>query len=208
MTFTRRVFLRWSAITSAALGAIPMFRRRAHGQGRTGTAARESVGLEVAKLLPMAYAVLPAELGAARLERATTAFARWVAGYREGEETVHPYGSERLGATGASPAKKWADQLAALNTRARSEKQRPFAELPVEERQALVGAALNELQVTARIPSAIAAPHVALALLAHFLDSPEARNLAYERTIDPRTCRPLANSPKEPVAIRRAGRSS
>jgi hypothetical protein len=57
------------------------------------------------------------------------------------------------------------------------------------------------------MPSAIAAPHVAIAILAHFLDSADARNIAYGRTIDPQTCRPLANSPKPPVVLQRSGRA-
>jgi len=48
---------------------------------------------------------------------------------------------------------------------------------------------------------------VAIALLSHFLASPSATNLAYDRVIDPNQCRPLAASPLEPVALRRGGRA-
>jgi hypothetical protein len=205
MTFTRRVFLRWSALTSAALGALPLFRRRLDAQ--SGSAARELKGLEVKRLLPVAHLVLPRELGTGRIERATAQFARWIAGFKPGEETVHPYGSERLGATGASPAATWSSQLDALDKAATSldSQKRSFALATPEIRKKVLDEALAATQLTARVPSALGAPHVAIALLAHFLDSAEARNLAYGRVIDPQACRPLTASPKEPVALQRGG---
>lgn len=173
-----------------------------------GGAPREAPGLSVRQLLPLGYAVLPSELGPARTERAVTAFARWIAAYREGEETVHPYGSDRLGATGPSPAGRWAQQLAQLDADARAANAMPFAELSIAARADLVRAALANVQFTARVPSPASAPHVALGLLAHFLDSADATNLAFGRVIDPQTCRPLAASAKAPVVLQRAGRAS
>ncbi len=68
-------------------------------------------------------------------------------------------------------------------------------------------AALAKVQLSARMPSPIAAQHVAVALLAHFAESAEGVNLAYSRTIDPKQCRPLAASPNMPVQVGRGGRS-
>jgi hypothetical protein len=205
MNLTRRVFLRWSALASAALGVM---RRRGYAQSKPGVQPPgELKGLEAKALLPLAHAVLPSELGAARIERATGAFAHWIAGYRENEELIHPYGSERIGATGPSPAGKWATQLTELNAAARAAHQRTFQELPVADRTALVQQALAGVPFNPRVPAPIAAPHIALGLLAHFLDSPDATNLAYDKVIDPKQCRPLATSPREPVALQRGGRA-
>lgn len=206
MSLTRRVFIRWSAITSAALA----FARR--GAGAQAKPVPKQPGalkwLDVPSLLPIAYVVLPAELGAGRIQRATIEFSRWIANYREGEELLHPYGSERISKTGPSPVTKWAAQVRELNesASAKDPHRHPFANQTVAERTAILNEALAGVQFPARVPSPIAAPHVALALLAHFLDSPDATNLAYDRQIDAKQCRPLADSPKEPVALRRAGR--
>lgn len=213
---TRRGFLHLSA-TAAALSAVAIPARGARkpaarspdesaGPGRAqGSAASR---LTAAAIRPLAESVLPSELGAAGVARAANAFAAWIAGYREGEELVHPYGSDRISATGPSPAARWADQLGALEDAARSAHQSSFAALKVDARAALVRSALGSVNVPARVPQPIAAPHVALAVIAHFLASADATNLAYERVIDPRKCRPLADSPKEPVPLRRAGRGA
>jgi hypothetical protein len=205
MTFTRRVFLRWSALTSAALGALPAFRRRLGAQA----APTGLKGLESTRLVPIARLVLPPELGEARIDQAAMRFAQWIAGFKPGEETVHPYGSERLGVTGASPAPAWIAQLDALDRSAvaADPNRLPFHLTTPGLRKRLLDDALAAAQLTARVPSAIAAPHVAIALLAHWLDSAEARNLAYGRVIDPQTCRPLAASPRQPVALQRSVRT-
>lgn len=217
MSPSRRIFVRIAAAATAALGALPLVGRRALGQGGRGStapgrapgsaAAQRVSGLTVPTLLPVASAVLPAELGAARIERATAAFARWIASFKAGEETLHPYGSERLGTTGASPAAMWAEQLTALDADARASHGGPFRTQSLANRTALVQAALAKVQLGARLPSPISAPHVAIALLAHFAESAEGVNLAYSRTIDPKQCRPLASAPNIPVTIGRGGRS-
>jgi hypothetical protein len=205
MTFTRRVFLRWSTLATAAIGAVPAALRRLGAQ--QPAAPRELKGLESRRLLPVAHLVLPAELGRVRIERAAVQFSRWIAGFKPGEETVHPYGSERLGVTGASPAASWSAQLDALDKAAGAidPQSHPFALTTPEIRRKVLDEALAAAQLPARLPSALGAPHVAIAILAHFIDSPEARNLAYGRVIDPQACRPLTASPKEPVALQRAG---
>lgn len=206
MELTRRVFVRWSTFASAALA----FARRGAGAQSTPTAKQPGAlkWLDVQSLLPIAYVMLPAELGAPRIERATVEFAKWIANYRENEELLHPYGSERISKTGPSPAVKWAEQVRALNEAAAANDPHAhgFTFQSVADRTALLGAALAEVQFSARVPSPAAAPHVALALLAHFLDSPDATNLAYSKVINAKQCRPLADSPKEPVALQRAAR--
>ncbi len=216
MSPSRRIFVRIAAAATTALGALPLVARRAMGQGgrgsaapgrAPGSAAQGGSALTVPALLPLASAVLPAELGAARVERATAAFARWIASFKAGEETLHPYGSERLGTTGASPASTWVEQLAALDADSRALHGGPFRSQSLANRTALVQAALAKVQLSARMPSPITAQHVAVALLAHFAESAEGVNLAYSRTIDPKQCRPLAASPNMPVQVGRGGRS-
>src|SRR5687767_8447310 len=63
-------------------------------------------------------AVLPSELGQARTEIASDAFWRWMSGYREGAELLHPYGSPRLSFAGPSPLAGWTRDLQALDASA------------------------------------------------------------------------------------------
>ena len=49
-----------------------------------------------------------------------------------------------------------------------------------------------------RMPAVVDASHVALALLAHFYDSPGAADLCYEAQIGRQTCRPLAAQANKP----------
>ncbi|MEA3244836.1 MAG: hypothetical protein U9Q74_01640 [Gemmatimonadota bacterium] len=198
MTLTRRVFLKWSAAVSAWLGTP----RRSAAAPARGAQPR-APGLGPRELGPLAEAVLPAELGAAGIERATNEFAAWIAGYPDHAELLHPYGSDRIGHTAPSPVARWTQQLADLDAAARAAHGRPFGACTISQRTALVAAAVDPLQRGTRVPGVAGAPHVALALLAHFLDSPAATNLAYERAIDPRQCRPLAASPQIPAPIRR-----
>jgi hypothetical protein len=201
MTFTRRVFFQLSATVAAWLGRA---RGPAAAQPTPSTQGGGVAGLGARDLLPLAQAVLPAELGTAGIERAVNEFAAFIAGYRPGAEAIHPYGSERLGRVPEFSPAPWLAQLRALDAAARSRHGRAFADIAVADRTALVQDALASLNVGARIGARLAAPHVALGLLTHFLDSPAATNLAYQRVIDPRQCRPLAASPQIPVPLRRA----
>lgn len=208
MSLTRRVFVRWSAAVSAFVAAVGRPARAASGPGawpdaEAGFRTHPTQGLAAPELLPLAQAVLPAELGAGGIQRATNEFAAWIAGYREHAEVLHSYGSDRITFTGPSPAAKWAAQLAALNAAARTQHGKAFRACTVAERTALVESVVEGAQRGARVPNVAGAPHVALALLAHFLDSPAATNLAYNRVIDPRQCRPLGASVTLPVALRR-----
>ena len=201
---SRRLFVRWSAALGAMLAAGRRLAGAAVSAPPSGTpqgSASQSEDL----LFPLAEVVLPAELGTPAIRRAAAAFEAWTKGYREGAELLHPYGSERINRSGPFPA-RWNEQLTELQRSAASQHRQRFSELARAEREALVRAALAAMQVPARVPSLANAPHVAIALLAHFLESPEATNLCYERRIDPRTCRPLRDSAREPLPLLRAGR--
>ena len=80
-----------------------------------------------------------------------------------------------------------------------------FAALSRERRQALVRTALAGERGDA-LPNPLAARHVALALLAHFYDSPAATDLCYDAQIGRQQCRPLAAQRQQPVALGRRGR--
>ena len=45
---------------------------------------------------------------------------------------------------------------------------------------------------------------IAIALLAHWAQSPEANDLCHDARIARQQCRPLVNSPKEPVKLARS----
>lgn len=187
---TRRQFL----ATLAAAVPLALIARRAHA------AAVRHLESDPATLDALAEAVLPSSLGRAGIHRETAAFRAWGAGYREHAELVHGYGTSRLRSTGPTPVTKWTAQLDDLDVRARAEHQRNFRDLTVQDRAAIVRAALQGQRLD-RMPSVASAGHVALALLAHFYDSPAAADLCYGAQIGRETCRPLAAQARKPLPL-------
>jgi len=149
-------------------------------------------------------AVLPAELGADGVSRAVVEFQRWMDGYRPGAEANHGYGTGKIEHLPADPRPRWRSQLAALDADARRNGP-SISALPRDRRQALVRAALQNERGDA-LPNPLLARHVALALLAHFYDSPAATDLCYDAQIGRQQCRPLAAQRQQPVALGRKGR--
>lgn len=172
----------------AALVPLPFVARRLHGIA--------VASLEPAQLRALATAVLPGELGAAGIERTALAFERWLAGYREGVELLHGYGTGEIRLTGPSPALRWAAQLDALGP--------SFAALPVIERQAQLRITLGSGRF-AGFPPIDRAPHIAVGLLAFFYSSPDATDLCYEAAIGRNSCRPLSTSPRAPLPLAKGG---
>ena len=195
---TRRHFLGWVSALAAASTWRPL--RAAASGPPAEDQGRPPLPQEL--LAALGAAVLPAELGQAGVDRAVRSFATWVAGYRENAELLHPYGSAELERTPASPAGRWREQLTALDTAARAVHQRPFVSLGVGERQAMVRQALEGVRLTG-MPDPLRAPHVSVALLSHFYSSPDATDLCYQAEIRKNQCRPLVNSSREPVPLRR-----
>jgi hypothetical protein len=177
MGSTRRRFL----LGVAALLPLPFVARRLHA---TAVAALDPV-----RLRALAGAVLPSELGAAGLERTVAGFERWLAGYREGVELLHGYGTGELRVTGPSPALRWAAQLDALGP--------SFVTSSLPDRQARLRAALEGGRF-AGLPPVDRAPHLAIGLLSFFYGSPEATDLCYQASIGRETCRPLDTAPRPP----------
>ena len=149
-------------------------------------------------------AVLPAELGADGVSRAVAEFQRWMEGYRPGAEANHGYGTGKIEQLPADPRPRWRSQLAALDADARRNGP-SFSALPRDQRQAFVRALLQNERGDA-LPNPLLARHVALALLAHFYDSPAATDLCYDAQIGRQQCRPLAAQRQQPVALGRKGR--
>jgi hypothetical protein len=189
---SRRRFLA-SLAAAFPLGAIV---RRAHA------AAVVHLETDPATLDALAEAVLPSSLGRVATRRAAQAFRAWGAGYRENAELVHGYGTSRLRNTGPTPVTRWAAQLDDLDARARTEHQRAFRELAVAERANVVRAALGGQRLD-RMPSVASANHVALALIAHFYESPAALDLCYGARIGRETCRPLSAQGRKPLPLLR-----
>ena len=181
MPLSRRDLL----LGAAALVPLPVVARRFHGLAVQG--------MDPAVLRALAQAVLPSELGAAGLERAVTAFEQWLAGYKEGAEMLHGYGTGELHVTGPSPAVRWRAQLAALGA--------GFRALSVAQRQDAVRAALADYK-PGPLPEVDAAPHVALGLMAHFYGSAAGHDLCYLARIGQGTCRPLAQAPERPAPLK------
>ena len=95
MRMRRRALLQWIAGLGGAL-RLPGLRLWA--QAADFPADRGET------LRVLAAVVLPAELGAAGIDRVAEEFAVWVRGYRAGAEMDHGYGNTRLRAKAASPA--------------------------------------------------------------------------------------------------------
>ena len=187
---SRRRFL--AALAAAA--PLPAIVRRAHA------AAVIQLESDPATLDALAEAVLPSALGRAGSHRAAAAFRAWGAGYRENAELVHGYGTSRLRATGPTPLTRWSAQLDDLDKRAQANYQRAFRALTVADRTAIVRAALQGERLD-RMPSVASASHVAVALIAHFYESPAAMDVCYGARIGRETCRPLAAQSKQPLPL-------
>ena len=192
---SRRAFLGWLAATVPAAAFV----RRAHA------AAVGELAADPRTLRAIGEIVLPTELGTTGISAEVGRFQRWIAGYREGAELVHGYGTSVLEHTGPTPETRWAAQLSTLDALALKQNGKRFADIALEPRTALLRTQLEE-QKPARIQAVGRAPHVALALIAHFYASPAATDLCYGVQIGKQTCRPLAAQGRKPLPL--AGKQS
>ena len=191
----RRHFVAWLV----AIAALPKSVRAASQRVRMHLGGQRAIPSQAA-IRALGAALLPNELGKARTEIASDAFWRWMSGYREGAELLHPYGSPRISYTGASPVPAWTRQMDELDRAARSEHGSGFASLSANARQALVRDALTDFKGD-RLPGIVSAPHIALGMLAHFYDSSDATDLCYRAQIGRNKCRPLAHNARRPLPI-------
>ena len=187
---TRRAFLGWLASTVPASALV----RRAHALSVDALASSPRT------LRALGDAVLPAELGSEATAAAVERFQRWIAGYRDNAELVHGYGTSVLERAGPTPATRWAAQLDQLEARAQRQHRHSFDALTLDQRRLMLRTELSTMNAE-RIGAVGNAPHVALALLAHYYASPEATDLCYEAAIGQQTCRPLAASSRKPLRL-------
>jgi hypothetical protein len=153
--------------------------------------------LDAVTLRPIAEVVLPSELGTAGIERVITGFLTWIRGYRAGAERLHGYGSGAITRLEPSPAPRWLAQLRSLDLEAGRHGAVGFAALSPSSRRALIEAATQADRLD-RVPPPAEARHVAIGLLAYFLQTPAAVDLCYRASIGKLTCRPLAANPVRP----------
>jgi hypothetical protein len=189
-TLSRRAVLGWLAASVPAAVIV----RRAHA------AAVGDLATDPRTLAAVGWAVLPTELGRERSAAAVQRFQRWILGYREGAELLHGYGTSKLERSGPTPATRWASQLDAIDARSRKQHGHAFADLPLTLQRDTIREDISALKVD-RLPAVGRAPHVALALLAHFYASPEATDLCYGAHVAKQTCRPLSASPRQPLPL-------
>lgn len=188
----RRAFLKTAAgAAAAAVAGAPA----CAPDGTTPGAA-----LDHSALMALAQVVLPQELAPDGIARAAAGFESWVADYRPAAEVTHGYGTGNLEYTPAHPGPGWAAQLQALDLEARQRAGKPFAGLSVEQRREMIHGQLARERVD-RLPDPAQARHVAIGLLAYWVQTPEATNLCYQAKIDPYTCRPLGEQSNRPAPL-------
>ena len=196
MAESRRSFLKQSAATVAAVSLTGC----APGAGREAAEVDEdSVVLRSETLRAVAEAVLPAELGSDGRERAVAAFERWSEGLEPVAELGHPYLVPEIRYSGPDPRPGWAAQLQGLEKECTSRHGVSLPELEVPDRRKLLARPLRGAGPGLGAPEN--ADHVALALMAHFFDSPSATDLCYGRTIRKVRCRTLDGAEDEPEPL-------
>jgi hypothetical protein len=176
MTISRRDALK-------TLGAVPFLR---FGQPD-----------DPAVLAAIAEVVLPSE---ADRRAAVTAFTTWIANYKEGADTDHGYGNTRVRSTGPSPARGYPAQIAALDVAARAKGASGFAAADLDQRRAIVEAALADARIE-RLPARPTGAHIAADLMGHYFNSAAASDLCYRAAIGRDSCRGLAGSEKAPPPL-------
>lgn len=146
-------------------------------------------------LQAIADIVLPADADRAPAVRR---FTEWTANYREGADTDHGYGNTRVRPTGPSPARQYPAQIAALDAAAKARGAASFAAATVEQRRAILEAAITEARVE-RLPARPTGAHIATDLMGHYFGSAEANDLCYNAAIGRDACRGLAGSENVPA---------
>ncbi len=195
MNENRRDFLKRTALAAAA-STLAAPTAAAHG-----APSAPAPGFNPALLTALGDAVLPESLGAEARRRAVRDFAAWAAAYHPVSEQMHGYGDQEITYTAADPTPGWRSQLDALDLLAQRTHRNGFASLSIDQRRALVRPLMPRGRGV-RLPSDIVgAPHVAVALLAHWANSSAATDLAYGVVIGKDQCRVLADAPRRPLPL-------
>jgi hypothetical protein len=184
MPLQRRTLLQWAA---GLAGALHLEGIRLWAQTANFPANQEDA------LGALAAVVLPAELGAAAIDRTADAFVRWVQGYRANAEMDHGYGNTRLRSKGASPAAGYLRDLEGLRPALLSGE-------PDTSRQA-VTSALEQAMIT-DLPRTPDGRHVAADLMSFYFRSSDANDLCYRAAIGRDLCRGLEGSEQAPPTLK------
>lgn len=149
-----------------------------------------------ARLLTLAAAVLPSEIGADGQRAAVDQFLRWVHDYKAGAQRDHGYGVTALRTMPASPAAAYVTQLDDLDRQAGGS----LATLALAQRQRVVVAAIATAGVR-DLPGRPSGGHIATDLMSLYFNSPAANDLAFRRSIGRDACRGLEGSDQRPAAL-------
>jgi len=207
-TPSRRAFLKVAgkvaattvAASTAGVVACTPSDPKGTNEAPAAAGAARATGFDRRTLDALGEVLLPAALGAAGRKAAVDAFVAWVDEYVPVAEEMHGYGYADIRYLPPDPAPGWRAQLEGLDLLARRTRQRSFAELDAEGRRAVVTAALAP-QGGASIPDALGAPHIALALLAHWTNSPDAWDLALGAKVARDRCRQLQGVERKPLPL-------
>lgn len=195
MTTDRRDFIKRAVVAAATASGLSANDALAQG---TAAAAR---ALDPLLLNALGDAVLPEMLGTSGRTAASSAFAMWLAQYTPVAEEMHGYGDAEITYTPSDPAPGWNAQLVGLDLLARRRHRRGFARLGVPLRRSVVQAQLARVNVSRLPANPLTAPHVAIALLAHWAASSAAIDLAYEARIMKQNCRLLSQTSHPPLPL-------
>ncbi|MFN0097749.1 MAG: hypothetical protein ACKVS7_03665 [Gemmatimonadaceae bacterium] len=219
MTTDRRDFIRRAALAAATASGLGATESLAQG---AASATRDQAGaappavpqraapasprtLDPVLLRALGDALLPEMLGEAGRANAVAAFATWLARYTPVAEEMHGYGDAEITYTPSDPAPGWNAQLEGLDLLARRKHRRGFARLGVPLRRAVIQTQLARVSNRTLPANPLAAPHVAVALLAHWAASSAAIDLAYESRIMKGYCRSLSETSRPPLPLATTG---
>ena len=201
MSQDRRTFLKTTgaALSVAAVGASAVATSCAPDTTARSTAGSAARALDGALLRAVAVLTLPSELGDTGREQAVQGFERWATAYEPVPELNHGYGTSEIRYGPADPVPGWAAQLQALDLEASKRTGAGFVALEGDAAEALLRRHIGD--PGAGMPSPLRADHVAVALLAWWLSTPEATDRCYGVRISPETCRGIETAPREPEAL-------
>ena len=195
----RRTFLSQAAASMAAFGISGELIQNPGADKQKQDASPRA--LDAALIAALGESLLPESLGVAGRARAVHAFTQWSAGYTPVSEEMHGYGYADIRYTVADPAPGWNAQLHGLDLLAKKTLGAGLATLSAAKRDAFVRAQLARVRGDRLPADPLTAPHVAVALLAHWAASSEALDFAYGVKIGKDQCKSLADAPRKPLPL-------
>jgi len=158
---------------------------------------------DIATLHAIGDVVLPDAIGGDGKQLVVDRFVAWVKNYREGADMGHGYGASTLRRpSGPSPALRYPPQVTALDQAAAAMGAQTFASASRDQRVSLVEARLNEPERVTRLPAQPTGANLIADLMGFYFNSPDARDLCYQRAIGADRCRSLDGSEQEPARLR------